>query len=219
MAKKERISNNALATLAVAALIVSVAGTMLAVSRGPAFTGFQTGSSNATVQFTLQQVASIRFAIATVNFGTGFVNTSAGNTICILDTNGTNDPAKCRNFTTVTQGLVLENDGTINVTVSLVSNKNDTAFIGGNDTLNAFRWRVAQNESNSCGNLTGPTTFVDVNTTAPGTLICNIFSTGNGGFNFLDAQDTLLIDVNITIPYDALAGPKNATLTATGTAV
>ncbi|GEM_PF-1065438 len=219
MAKREA-SRNAVILLFAAAIVISGVGMAFVAGRaGFPITGYQTGSANATVQFTIQQVASLRFAIDTVNFGTGFVNTSGGNTVCILDTNGTNDPARCRNFTTVTQGLVLENDGLVNLTVSLVSNKNDTAFIGGNDTLNAFTWRVAQNESNSCGNLTGPTSFVDVNTTSPGTLICNIFSGNFGGFNFQDDRDTLLIDVNISIPYDATAGPKNATLTATGTAV
>jgi hypothetical protein len=115
---------------------------------------------------------------------------------------------------------VLENDGTINLTVDLVSNKNRSTFIGGDDNDNAFKWKVSQNETSSCGNLTGPTAYEEVNTTAPGTRICHtFFATGTGGMNFLDASDTLRIDINITIPSTASAGLKTATVTATGTAV
>jgi hypothetical protein len=83
-----------------------------------------------------------------------------------------------------------------------------------------FRWKVSQNETNSCGNLTGPASYVDVNTTAPGTRICStFFTTGLGGLNFLNDRDTIEIDLNVTVPYDSLQGTKRALIIATGTAV
>jgi hypothetical protein len=216
---KQKVSNNALAALVVAALVVSVAGVYMATSRS-AITGAQSANPNGTVQFVLQQVASLRFAINSVNFGTGFVNTSNQNRVCNLDTLGNNPPELCRNFTTVTQGFVLENDGTINLTVDLVSNATADQFIGGDTSLNSFQWRIANNETDACLNLTGPANFTEVNTTSPGTRICQPrFGEASSALNFLDSADTLLININVTIPYDALAGTKRALLIATGTAV
>ena len=216
---KQKISNNALAALVVAALVVSVAGVYMATSR-TGITGQQSANPNGTVQFVLQQVASLRFAINSVNFGTGFVNTSLQNKVCNLDTLGNNPPELCRNFTTVTQGFVLENDGTINLTVDLVSNATADQFIGGDAALNSFQWRIANNETAACLNLTGPANFTEVNTTAPGTRICQPrFGEASSALNFLDSADTLLININVTLPYDALAGTKRALLIATGTAV
>jgi hypothetical protein len=167
---------------------------------------------------TLQQVASLSFAISSVNWGSGYINTSAGNSVCVLDTEGSNSNSQCRNFSTVTQGLVLENDGSINLTVDLRSNATADQFIGGASPV--FRWKVSQNESSSCGNLTGPASYVDVNTTAPGTRICStFFATGLGGLNFLNDRDTIEIDLNVTVPYDSLQGTKRALIIATGTAV
>jgi len=186
---------------------------------GATFVSTTTGEQAAgTVVISVQATASLKFALNTVDFGIGFVNTTGGNQVCVLDTEGTNSNTRCINFTTVTQGFVLENDGNINLTVDLLSNKNASVFIGGNSTLSAFRWKVSQNETGSCGNITFASSYVDVNTTSPGTRICNTFSGGIGGFNSRDTNDSLRIDLNITIPYDALAGTRNATITATGTA-
>jgi hypothetical protein len=192
-------------------------------------TGFTTFSTTGNVTgqepegqiiVSVQQVASLSFAINSINWGGGFLNTSLGNQVCVLDTEGSNSNSQCRNFSTVTQGLVLENDGSANLTVDLRSNATADQFIGGDSALNEFKWKISQNESGSCGNLTGPASYVDVNTTAPGTRICStFFATGLGGLNFLNDADTLEIDINITIPYDALGGLKRALLVATGTAV
>ena len=238
MAKKNnKLSNNALATLVVAALLVSVVGVFMAVSRVPgiSITGQQAlnNTDTAQAQFTLQQVASITFARDTINFSTGFVNTSAGNTECRLSTNDTKlDQDRCINFTipaTPDPFFILENDGTINVTVELLSNASADQFIGGNTTINSFQWKLSQNETGSCNNLssdglgTGTTGYVEVsNGTDPvveGISICRTESTGGGGLNFLDEKDSLRIDINITVPVDATTGTKRATLTATGTAV
>ncbi|HSU72826.1 MAG TPA: hypothetical protein VLJ21_03175, partial [Candidatus Binatia bacterium] len=127
------------------------------------------------------------------------------------------------NFTTVTQGFTLENDGSANATIQLQFSNNFSGFLGGDTTLGWYRYNVSNNESSSCRNSTGgtgcaanvnctynPVAWSDVNTTVPGTTICPKLL-------FTDSSDSLKVDINISIPYDAPAGSKLSTLTATAT--
>ncbi|MBI4451749.1 hypothetical protein HY642_07280 [Candidatus Woesearchaeota archaeon] len=209
---KEAISNKALAFLTVMVIAITLTGS-IAVMRNAGLTVI-TGrqSSTGTAQFTLQNAASIRFAVNSVNWGTGRVNTTGGNDRCTLTTETTNDNTKCVSFTTVSVPFQIENDGSTNISVKLASDKNNTEFIGGDATIVAFLYRVANNESSSCeaGLLSGG--YRAVNVTSPGTLIC-------GKLLFVEASDSLAVHINITIPQDAPSGAKTATLTATGSTV
>ncbi|MBI4150512.1 hypothetical protein HY492_00120 [Candidatus Woesearchaeota archaeon] len=242
--KKDDISNKSLATLLIVALVVSIGGTWLVIDRAPGIlqiTGApSTDTGTATV--TIESTASVRFAVNAINFGTGKVNTTGGNTICILDSNGTNSSTQCINFTQQNGNLTLENDGSTNVTVQLVSNVAAAAFFGGTASLAQFRYAVQDNESMSCRNGTGggsmaissdaagnctaggaaggtlsnctfsPQGWTDVNVTAPGSTICQKLLYNN-------TDDSIGIEVNLTIPFDAPAGTKTATFTATATTV
>jgi hypothetical protein len=219
------ISNKALASLLVAAIVLSVGGTWLIVKQNPGFsiTGLQFATDFGSALLTVNTVGAIKFVVNTTNFGTGRVNTTAGNQACILDTKGTNQLSKCINFTTVTQGFTLENDGSANATIQLYFSNNASGFLGGDATIGKYRYNVSNNETNSCRNSTGgtgcisgenctyaPLAWSDVNITNPGTTICQKLL-------FNDGNDSLLVDINITIPYDAPAGAKLSTLTATAT--
>ncbi len=239
--KKDDISNKSLATLLIVAIVVSIGGTWLVIDRAPGIlqiTGApSTDTGTATV--TIESTASVRFAVNTINFGTGKVNTSVGNTECILDSNGTNDSNKCINFTAQFGNLSLENDGSVNVTVQLASDVAAAAFIGGSGVPPQFKYAVVQNETMSCRNGTGgggnvislpitsncttingvggnctifPDFWANVNTTSPGTTICQRLLYNN-------TDDSIGIEVNITIPFDAPAGTKTATFTATATTI
>ena len=192
-----------------------------------------------TATLTIGTAGSIRFAVNAIDFGSGSVNTSSGNTQCILDTNGTNESSQCISFSANTTYFQLENDGTANVTVQLLSNKDASAFFGGTATLASFRYAVFNNESQSCRNGTGgtgtvgqigggagnctaaddtagnctvsPMGWTDVNSTGvTGATICQRLL-------FTDLNDSIGFDINITIPYDAPSGAKSATFTATAT--
>ncbi len=199
------ISNKTLALVLVAALAVSLVGTLLSMNRLNTLTGFAT--STGTSNLTLVSTSAISFAINNVDWGTGSVNASdvTHNYTCTLDTLGTK--TGCVNFTTVTQGLVLENTGDTNLNVTLKSDKTPTQFIGTGAT---FQWKIAENETGSCNGTLGQTTFTTVSTTD--TNICTVLLPQI-------ATNSLKIDLNVTIPLAVMsggAGAKLATLTATG---
>ncbi|MBI4150509.1 hypothetical protein HY492_00105 [Candidatus Woesearchaeota archaeon] len=233
--------NTLLLLLAVVLLGATFASQYVLITYSPSGIVQVTGApatDTGTVTLTLQSTGSVRFAVSTLNFGTGKVNTTAGNTECILDSNGTNDSSKCINFTRLFGNLSLENDGSTNVTVQLVSDVAAAAFFGGNPSFARFRWNTILNETGSCRNGTGgngsvtwddstglkctsavdvagnctvnPMNWTDVNVTSPGTTICGMFMPE-------EANDSIGIEINISIPFDAPAGVKTATLTATAT--
>jgi hypothetical protein len=215
MARKDDISNKSLATLLIVAIVVSIGGTWLVLNKAPGLleiTGLQSSSDTGTAQLTIETVGAIRFAVDTVNWSTGRVNTTNGNDRCILDTEGTNDGNRCINFTTVNAGFQLENDGSQNASIQLAFSNDADGFIGGSAGVNEYRYKPVANETNSCGDQLLAPIWYEVNTTTPGDVIC-------GTLDFQDGSDSIELDINITIPNDATAGTKSSTLTATATTV
>jgi hypothetical protein len=162
--------------------------------------------------------ASINWTVYTVDWGTGYVNDSAQ--YCILNTEGVNDAINCSNFTTVYEGLRLENDGNRVVQVNLSSNVTPAQFLGGTDPW--FQWKSAQNESDSCGTqqgnncLTNATalqfqnTYATVNTTPVELCPC---------MNFRNQNDTLNVELQVKVPSDSYYGVREATITAIATVI
>ena len=230
----DEISNKTLAVLLIVAIALSLGGTLVSlnrissIARGPAITGyvssmFNTGTTNVTIQTT----ASLRFAVNLLDFGKGAVNTTAGNTLCSIasSTAGGTKAAntQCINFTAVGSiySLQLENDGDMNLTVNMSADKNATNFIGGGASgAEQFLWTVGNNETNSCNNITGPGTgnWSNMNTTSM--LVCSTgYGAAMGGLGFITTQNSLAININLTIPSDSTKTTSNnlATITATGT--
>jgi len=167
-------------------------------------TGFATYTGTANV--TIMAQASITFTGDTIDWGTGRVNETE--TSALLVTNGTIQEG---NWTAVSTGLLLQNNGNSNVTLTLTSTVVDT-FIGGASATNSYQLLVSDTgagEANSCDS---------------DHLILNTFTEVNGSaqsaclnFSYYDAQDVLEVDVLLRIPEDAPPGAKSATITATAT--
>jgi hypothetical protein len=214
----EDLSNRTLAILLIAAIAISLGGTILSLNRlstvmnMPSITGYvltPTGTTNVTIQ----SQASLRFSIPGVDFGSGTVNTNASNQNCSMATNKVGasafkDASGCTGFNASTTfiSLELENDGNTNLTVNLTGVTAAT-FLGG--TTPAFKFKVSNNESNSCLS-PGPQNWTEVNATSM--TVC----TAGKGLDYLDNSDSLTVDINISIPYNAITGSRTATLTATG---
>lgn len=221
----EHISNKTLAFLVFVAILVSLFGTFLSLNRlkyiGPAqpITGMgTTPTGNATL--TVVTLSSINFTDNSVNWGTGYVNTSGGYTTCKMNTTaGYAGSSGCANFTQEITGMTLFNDGNTNITIQLVSNVSaGVDFIGGTNPV--FQYNVSNNEAFSCLNATGNENlwpfgngsvgWLPVNITGAGTIICP-------RLQYTDGNDSLRIHLLVEIPYDALSGAWGAMLTATGT--
>jgi hypothetical protein len=212
------VSNKALSVLLIAAIVVSIGGTMMTLSRlnvvpaaGPAgYLNYQGGS--AETNFSINSSLSIYFVHALIPFGTGTVNDTENS--CSMGTNNTPPAAPgCIGFNTTvhTQNLTIENNGNLRANVSVNFTGNATTFIGGSVVTPRFMYLVADNESGSCGVVMNGSTFKDValpyDTAAAGARICT-------NLNFTDASDTLSIAFYVTIPKDATPGRHNVTITA-----
>lgn len=176
--------------------------------------GVITGNATDTAEanLTIQSSASITFSTSQINFGSGYVDATAlyNGT---LSTEG--ELTNVTSFTNVTQGLVLENNGNVNVSVTLVSSKAASAFIGG--VLGggpSFQWKAKNNseddEGGSCiGEIQNIGSYTEA-VTSPVT-ICN-------NLRYEDTNDTIEIDLKLVVPKDAI-GTKGTVITAEGTAL
>ena len=213
------LSNKVLAALLGVSIVISLAGLLVFLnSGGEQLTGAAI-TPTAVARINITARASINWTVYTVDWGTGYVNDTAAS--CMLNTEGLNDINNCTNFTTVTQGLTLENDGNRRVSVNLSSNASAADFIGGTGPL--FQWKLNNNESGSCGS-TGAGTACTVNASAlqyqgayssvstTPVEICPCFNFGN-------PNDVIGTDLQVLVPSDSYTGEREATITAIATVV
>ena len=227
----KEVSNRTILMLLLATIVISLGGTfislnainnrLIGIGLEP-ITGFAL-APNATATLTIQALASIKFVDATINFGTG--NVISGETNCTLNTVYNNTGA-CEGWTNET-GFTVENDGNQNLTVEILTNKSAADFIGSGGAT--FHWNVTVNESGSCVNTSGARGIISPNTSPDclgtgvgdcGTIWENVSVTYKvicPSLRFLDASDSLAIDINVTIPSDAPTGEKLVGITVRGT--
>jgi len=155
-------------------------------------TGFAT-TSNGTILINITSAVSINFTTDSIDWGIGRV--SEGTTQAVLDTgNSANPVINGTDWTSVTQGFILENIGNLNASISLKTGKTAATFIGG--TGANYTFNVTNSKPGSCptGNQVAFGNNVDVSTT--GTTVCS-------RLQFLDSADTLRIDIRLVVPYNA----------------
>jgi len=215
----EDLSNKSLSILVIIALVISFGGTLIFYSKlqGININAAAT-TDQAVARINITSRASINFTIDRVDWGTGSVNESAS--YCTLNTEGLNPASNCTNFTTVTQGLRLENDGNRNVALNISTNNTPAQFIGGFNPV--YQWKFTNNESDSCGsqgvgsscvtNATAlqPQNYSTVSTTP--TQVCPCFRAA-------DPSDLIGIELQIRVPADSYTGLRDSTITAVGTAI
>ena len=194
---------NVLMIIAVIAVVVAFANLIFQFGDFRELTGYATGNATdtGTANLTIASQASLEFITNVINWGSGAVDEAP--TSATIDSEGTVTDG---NWTAVSQGLTLRNDGNTNVTVYLTSSL-ASAFIGG--TGPTYKLKVTNNESNSCvaNNMSSYTS-----TTGGQVLACS-------NFGFIDAADAIDVDVQLVIPEDAVPGAKSAVITATGTPI
>jgi hypothetical protein len=191
--------------LAVIAVTAALVNTVITYNKISDITGMVTDTGNVSLEVT--SVADVNFTTATVAFGSGAV--TAGKDEAYLDTlSGTVTDG---NWSVNSAGLVLENNGNVDLKLYVGAGKAAAAFIGG--TGPAYKWLFTESEAGSCTEDATLDTFVDVNTTGDGTLVCTNFSYDDNG------ADELTIHFNITVPKDATKGKTSDIITATASAI
>jgi len=219
------VSNKTVAAMLVLSIVFSLGITLFALNRmqaiavGHPISGLAVSGTSQT-NLTIQSMASLVFRNNSVQFGVGYTNTSATSNCWMNTTGGRSGGATlqhiCVNFTApANQGLILENNGNRNLTVTLNSSMNATTFINGSTPGPAnFSWSIDNSEANTCAtlNLGQYENFTTVNNSGVGNNICT-------NMGFVDTNNTMRIDFLVSIPADALAGTRQATLTATGTEI
>ena len=207
------VSNRTIVSLLAVALVITVVGTTVSVSKlsslGGSYevlTGAATGTDTGTGTLTVSSVTEVTFNNATIAFGTGRVNNTFES--CTLDSAAANDAA-CLSFTDVVTGFELENTGNTNVTLNLSSDVAAAYYLGSNDAAASFKWKVAESESNSCGG--------NIGTIASYTEVTTAHQLACGNFDYVDDSDLLGINIQLEVPSDAGSGAHTATITATAT--
>ena len=220
-------SDDTLLIVAVIAVLVSAVGLFVSYSSIlPLDVRFApTNTSTGTINVTVVANTAINFSVNNINWSSGFhpPNTDF---VILSTSNGSNGT----NWRTVTQGFVLDNLGTVNVTLFVKTEKNATQFIGGSlGGGPVYQYNVTNLDAGACGNTTGFNlgVFRDVNNTV-GTLgdkVCGGAGSLGPGFFFngvpgLGGQNSIRIDVLLRIPSDAIKDSfLGDTMTATAQAV
>ncbi len=201
-------ANKGLVALLVAAIIVSIAGTLVSLNKLNqlgALTGFAT-TQQGKVNFTVSSQVSITLTDNLVDFGTCDINNTA---TLYYESNETYSASpSCSGLTTAADYMVLENNGNVNVSVTLQSNKDEETFINApSSTEDQFAFMAWNDEANSCGSGL-PTKWVNITAAATPYTVCS-------NLDFEDPSDSIKIAFRIGLPPDTVPETKEATITFT----
>ncbi len=212
----EDISNRTLATLLIAAIVISLGGTVISLNRlsritTPAqqITGMAQ-TSGGQVNLTVQSSLSIVLTANSIDFGTGWINGS--NPACVGATGGANLSTEGTGSNTnscwindsgiigqapnpVFNDFIIENDGTINATVMLSGQTNITTLGNRAPDYTRYAWKLDSTTLSNCHR-----------TPAAGWYEFASNSTICQNLPWEDANDHLVVDVWVRFPANQTAG-------------
>ncbi len=185
------ISNKGLAILVALAIIVSIASTVTLLAKiKPVTTGAATGIAKVDVS----PIVAISLPVNAVDFGTVLQGAT--------DNTTDNSPGP----------LIIQNDGGVDVNVSIARDTNSTPLFsgtGGGDNTASFKFKIDNStEPNSFDYASSTTTWTNVPGVAGLNNVLNVLK-------FQDASDTAEVDLLINVPADESVGKKNETLVFT----
>ena len=207
-------NDNTLLTVALIAVVVA------AVSFGVVYfnisnmksgiNAYATYEDNATVNVTIASSVVINFSVRELDFGQGSL--VGGKFFALLDSaQNTSQNGTWLNKTN--GGLLLDNIGTQNVTIELRTFKNATSFISprsGVTPVPLYKFNVSNALPGSCNGSTADYdlgSFADVNTSYPGTRVCD-------KFGFVSGNNRIRIDIQLGIPQESLNGSLSDIISA-----
>jgi hypothetical protein len=198
------MSNKSLALLLVAAIVISLGGTMISLNRlnEAGFTGLVGGSVNLTISSNASCTVTNN-----VSFGTAGQPGSAVN----LSTERDNTPNNFNNCLTGNcEGIEINNTGNVNLRVNFTSNVNATGLLVQQTGLDPtdFIYTVINgtDSGGEPGCILNSWNWTNVTNSATPSNICS-------NLTFDNNNDIVTMEFNVTIESDILAGTKQALLT------
>jgi len=203
------VSNKTLSILLLAAIVISLGGTFISISRLSSIsgtTGYLTSSDTGSVNLTINDSLKIVTYNYTVNFGICALN--AGGIGYTVNTNGTNGGTPgCAN---TPDPLTLSNEGNLNANVTIDVSKfgtdqggnflNSSGKIGSDSSL-----KFALENIDGCVSPT-PTTFTAFGSGNNNTVICPTLTYGGAGNSFY-------VHFEVDIPNNAPPGADSVVIT------
>ena len=208
------ISNKTLAVFLLVAMVVSLGGFLASFDALDSVTGFALTDTGVT-NFTINSSLSVVFTIDKVEFGAGLVNQSGSHT-CSLNTTGDNGIPNihCSGFNNTVPSLLIQNQGTLNATLNISVNGDNSTFVQGDSPSPPLFWfRLTNEEANSCfgSDLNQTYQFVAPSggnlTASEQQVVCE-----NSAFDWNVGQRTLNLTVGIRIPQNSPPGYKISNL-------
>lgn len=220
------LSNRVLAGLLIVAIVVSLGGTLLSLNRISKqipfipVTGYASNDATGYANLSIYGVLSVAILNSTIDFGTGYTEPDLNCTMWINGTKGAHDlysdAATCGyNWdSTVWEvsgetPIIIENDGTTYINVSVQSNATDSEFLPRIGSAGSFgnsgrieQWYV-NNETGSCNDTRyyhngkdpiGNWTNVTKSAAAP-TIACVCL-------NATDTKDSMAMGLRVELPSD-----------------
>ena len=230
------VSNKTVLTLLVIALVITVAGTLVSVSKlgslGAEY-ALLTGSvvDTGTATITVSGAAAISVVDAAIDFGTGYVNASCTNGAASIASDGEAGGSPCWLNTThviptpTDDFHTVENNGTTNLKLNVsLSDASISAVLcagsqgsdcSGQNTvarLEAKSEEDGDGEAGACiADLLSTYTEVSTGTSKVDLVLCTDLLPADG-------SDLLEVNFNMTLPLGMAQGAKTATVTYTGLA-
>ena len=206
------ISNKTLAIFLVAAIVVSVAGTMISLNKlqSVSYTGFAT-TATGNVSVNIQSQLSITTSDGnTINFGQCTPQSGSDTTI-----NSESSPSICTGQS-FPQNISVRNDGNVdaNVTVqfSKVGKAQGGTFLDSTEGTSSIAYKVVNGSAGGTyhGGCIGsyPSSYTTVST-------ANSEIQGCTDLKYGDTYNSFVTDVQIVVPYDAPVGTDSVILTYT----
>jgi len=204
-------SSKTILVLSIILLLVIAITLIITLNKYGVLTGRTTYSNDtATANLTISEQASLRFTTATCDFGSGSVDEEP--TYAIVYSNGTSTINGT--WTPTCTGLVVQNDGDVDLSVAFSSSAGTAEFITSSTDRATpyFNWKSVNDTT--CKDVSGCiTTFTEITADTPADACKNLTWAEESG-----AGGSLTLHFELYIPEDAL-GTKGAVITAIGTSI
>ncbi|OIO64382.1 hypothetical protein COY28_00455 [Candidatus Woesearchaeota archaeon CG_4_10_14_0_2_um_filter_57_5] len=208
------VSNKTLATLLIAAIVVSLTGTLVSLNKIGTSQSIVTlmdgltgrAVTEGTAQLEIEQLVQVNLSITTIDFGTGYVDPVYSN--CSMNTiTGGNNTCATLPGTHAGAGMVLENTGNVNINVTVQHTKNATSLLSETMESSTPEFKHAARDNETTGATFIIPVWTEINADNETLMIANLTPS--------ETQDEFWYDILVNIPDDAFPGAKASTVTFT----